>query len=83
MTYYKVVEPTGAIRVGSTQNLRWYQKKHNILLLADETQAQYIQIGEKLYRDYWFAPVTTYQVSFELAHISTISKEEYDEQIKN
>lgn len=83
MTYYKVIEPTGAIRVGSTQNLRRYQKKHNILLLADETQAQYIQIGEKLYRDYWFAPVTTYQISFEMAHISTISKEEYDEQIKN
>jgi hypothetical protein len=83
MTYYKVVEQTGAIRVGSTQNLRRYQKKHNILLLADETQAQYIQIGEKLYRDYWFAPVTTYQISFEMAHISTISKEEYDEQIKN
>ncbi len=83
MTYYKIVEPMGTIRVGSTQNLRYYQAKHKILLLADETQAQYIQIGEKLYRDYWFAPVTTYQVSFELAHISTISKEEYDEQIKN
>ena len=82
MTYFKVKNASGAISVGTTADLRQYQKKHNILLLADETQAQYIQIGEKLYRDYWFAPVITYEVSFEMAHISTISKEEYDEQIK-
>ncbi|MEF2904887.1 MAG: hypothetical protein U0O21_01100 [Lachnospiraceae bacterium] len=83
MMYFKVTDSLGSISVGTTRDLRYYQKKHKILLLADETQAQYIQIGDKLYRDYWFAPVITYQVSFEMANISVISKEEYDEQIKN
>ena len=82
MIYFKVVDSSGHISTGTTNDLRRFQKKHKILLLSDETQAQYIQIQDKLYRDYWFAPVTTYNFSFELAHIFVIEKEEYEELTK-
>ena len=38
MIYFKVVDSSGHISTGTTNDLRRFQKKHKILLLSDETQ---------------------------------------------
>jgi len=59
MTFYKVIDETGFVGVGTTKDLRKHQKKHNVLLEATENEAQYIAIGDDLYRDKWCRPITT------------------------
>ena len=42
MKYYKVLKNSEYIGVGSSYDLRKYQKKHNIVIIADEEHAQFI-----------------------------------------
>lgn len=77
MTYYKLIKGGELIGVGSTYDLRRFQKKHGILVTSDEAFAQYIQINDKLYRDDWFCPPTG-DLAFEKATIIVIDKPEYD-----
>lgn len=77
MKYYKIIDKSTFKGIGSSSNFRRVQKKHGILLSCNE-DAEYIQIGEKLYHDTWLLPVQTDQVSYEDAQIIAIEKDEYD-----
>ena len=79
MTYYKVIRDNNIIGVGTSYELRKYQKKHNILIVANNDTAEYIQINNKLYRDNWFKSITSYDIQCEVAEISVIEKEEYQQ----
>ena len=78
MNYYKIIKNSDFIGIATSYDFRRYQKKHNILLACDENLAQYIQIGECLYRDNWLCPVTTDKIPYIEAKIISIEKEEYD-----
>lgn len=78
MKYYKVVKNKEFIGVGTTLNLRRFQKKHEIILICDETQVQYIQLNDALYRANWMWPKTTDSVKYESADVIRIEKDEYD-----
>lgn len=78
MTYYKIVEDGKITGAGYTPELRRVQAKHLILITADENDAEYIQIGEELYRDNWFAAPKYLELPYKAAKITVISKEEYD-----
>lgn len=79
MTYYKVINDTEFIGIGSTYDLREYQNKHNILLISNEDNAEYIQINNILYRDDWFkTPVNTH-IQYQNAKIIVIPEEEYQQ----
>lgn len=78
MKYYKIIDKSTFKGIGSSSNFRRVQKKHGILLSCNEDNAEYIQIGEKLYHDTWLLPVQTDQVSYEDAQIIAIEKDEYD-----
>lgn len=58
--------------------MRRFQKKHNIILVCDESEAQYIQLGEIFYRDNWMLPVDNNDVQFQNIQIVQIDKDEYD-----
>ena len=78
MKYYKIIKNKEFIGVGTTLNLRRFQKKHEIILICDETQVQYIRLGDVLYRANWMWPETTDSVEYEVADVIRIEKDEYD-----
>jgi hypothetical protein len=78
MKYYKVIKNKEFIGVGTTLNLRRFQQKHQIMLICSETQVQYIQLDDVLYRANWMWPETTDSVKYEIADVIRIEKEEYD-----
>ena len=78
MKYYKVIKDKEFIGVGTTLNLRRFQKKHEIILICDETQVQYIWLDDVFYRANWMWPETTDSVKYEIADVIRIEKDEYD-----
>lgn len=78
MKYYKVIKNKEFIGVGTTLNLRRFQNKHQIILICNETQVQYIQLGDTLYRANWMWPETTDSVKYDIADVIRIEKDEYD-----
>ena len=78
MKYYKIVKNKKFIGVGTTLNLRRFQKKHEIMLICNEAQVQYIQLGDTLYRANWMWPENTDSVKYEIADVIRIEKDEYD-----
>lgn len=77
MKYYKVIKDNDFVGVGTSYDLREYQTKHGILIIADDNTAQYIQINDKLYRDDWFKSLTTNAVEYETARVSVVEEGEY------
>ena len=78
MTYYKIIVNSEFVGVGTTYDLRKFQQKHSILITSDENDSQYIQIEDLLYRDSWFATLSTNKYDFINASITSIPKDEYD-----
>ena len=78
MKYYKVIKNKEFIGVGTTLNLRRFQDKHQIMLVCSETQVQYIQLDDILYRANWMWPETTNSIKYEIADVIRIEKDEYD-----
>lgn len=78
MKYYKIIKNKEFIGVGTTLNLRRFQNKHQIMLICDETQVQYIQLVDVLYRANWMWPEVTDSVKYEIADVIRIEKDEYD-----
>lgn len=78
MKYYKVIKNKEFIGVGTTLNLRRFQNKHQIILICNESQVQYIQLGDTLYRANWMWPETTDSVKYEIADVIRIEKDEHD-----
>lgn len=78
MKYYKIIKNKEFIGVGTTLNLRRFQSKHQIILICDETQVQYIQLGDVFYRANWMWPENTDGIKYEIADVIRIEKDEYD-----
>ena len=75
---YKIIKNKEFIGVGTTLNLRRFQKKHQIILMCDETQVQYIQLDDVFYRADWMWPENTDSIKYEIADVVRIEKDEYD-----
>lgn len=78
MKYYKIIKNKEFIGVGTTLNLRRFQNKHKTMLICDEAQVQYIQVGDIFYRANWMWPENTDSVKYEIADVIRIEKDEYD-----
>lgn len=79
MTYYKIIKDGEFVGVGTSYELRRFQKKHGMLIVSDENTAQYIQIGDVLYRDNWFKVITSNTILYETAEVSVICEDEYQQ----
>lgn len=78
MTYYKVFDDSGFIGVGTSEDLRKHQKKHNILVFATGADAQYITVSDELFHDKWMKyPTSDFHEWYE-ATVSAIGQEEYE-----
>ena len=75
MKYFKIIKDNEFIGIGTTRDMRKFQKKHNVLLVCDENEAQYIQCGEDLYHASWMEAVEGNSV---IADIIRIEEDEYN-----
>ena len=75
MKYFKIIKDNEFIGIGTTRDMRKFQKKHNVLLMCDENEAQYIQCGEDLYHALWMEAVDG---SFVTADVIRIEEDEYN-----
>ena len=78
MRYYKLIIDRNMIGVGTSLDCRRYQCKHNILLCCDETLAEYISVGDALYRDGWMSPCVTDDIPYTQATVIEITEDEYN-----
>lgn len=77
MKFYKVIMDEEFIGIGTSLNLRKYQEKHDIPLICDETEVQYIQINEELYHAMWMVPETIKGL-YPTAEVIEIDEQEYE-----
>jgi hypothetical protein len=78
VNYYKLISGNTFVGIATQSDFRVFQHKHQIMLVCDEEQAQYVQCGDVLYRSHWMVPVTTDRVSYETVEVIRIEKDEYD-----
>lgn len=78
MKYYKLINTSEFVGIGTTFDLRRFQHKHQILLACDEYHAQYIQFNDNFYRDSWMVPSTADTIPYTELQVIEIGKEEYD-----
>lgn len=79
MKYFKIIKENTFIGIITSDDFRRFQIKHKRILVCDENTAQYAWCQDKMYRDNWLSPLITDLVQYELADITEITKEEYDE----
>lgn len=78
MKYYKIINNSEFVGVGTDSDMRKYQLKHHILLVCAAEQAQYIQNNEILYHAQWMVPESTDGLSTVSATVTEITEEEYN-----
>ena len=75
MKFFKIIKDKEFIGVGTTRDMRRFQKKHNVLLVCDENEAQYIQCNEVLYHASWMEAVDGEVV---ISDVIRIEEDEYN-----
>ena len=78
MKYYKLIKDLDFIGVSTTSDMRRFQDRHRLLLSCNESKAQYIENGGKLYHANWMLTVSTDIYKYEVVSVIQIEKEEYD-----
>lgn len=78
MTYYKIIVGDKYVGTASTYDLRKVQKKHKIIVVADEQTGQFLQVGDNLYHDDWMAVIPESFSSYSKATVTVIQEDEYD-----
>lgn len=78
MNYYKIVNGNLIVGVVDDSAMRKYQRKHNIILICNADEAQYVQYKDILYHDNWMLPVED-SMPYILSQVVTISDDEYEE----
>lgn len=77
MRYYKLINGTNFVGIGTSYDMLRYQSKHRVLLRCDVSEAQYIRYRDQLYRATWMIPETANIESINL-EIIEIDVSEYD-----
>lgn len=77
MRYYKVIKDKTLIGTATEKDLRCMQPKHNILIACPPDLAEFIQVGDQLYKAQWMVPKGT-SVPFSFADVIGINDKEYE-----
>lgn len=78
MRYYKLINNNEFVGIGTSLDMRRFQKKHGIFLVCDESEAQYMQCNGAIYRATWMLPVDSNAKEFPVIQITEIPQEEYE-----
>lgn len=77
MNYYKIIADRQFIGIANSFDLRRYQHKNKILLVCDESKAQYIQCNDNFYHAKWMLPINTNKIDYEIVDVIQIDETEY------
>ena len=79
MVYYELFNDNQeVIGVASSYDVRKYQNKHNVLVVSDDSDAEYIDVNGELYRDFWLRPVISNEFEYTECNIIIITEEEFN-----
>lgn len=78
MKFYKVIQDKNFIGVASSNSFYRYNTRKHSFVLSNENEGQFIDVNNKLYRDYWMTEVPDYSIQYENAEVIQISEEEYN-----
>lgn len=78
MKFYKIIQDKNFIGIVSSNNFYRYNTKKRSFLLSNELEGQFIDLNNKLYRDYWMREVPDYSIQYENADVIEISENEYN-----
>lgn len=78
MKYYKLIKDNEFIGICTTLDMRKFQKKHNIFLICDEAEAQYVQCNGNIYRATWMIPGDSSVKGIQTVDVIEIEQTEYD-----
>lgn len=78
MRYYKLINNNEFVGIGTSLDMRRFQKKHGIFLVCDESEAQYMQCNGAIYRATWMLPADSNAKEVPVIQITEISQEEYE-----
>lgn len=74
-----MISGTNIVGIATQRDFVRFQRKHRILVCCDIGIAQYILIGEKLYRDNWLYPLFGDEIlEYQQVMITEINEEEYN-----
>lgn len=77
MKFYKMINGENFVGIGTSLDMRCFQLKHRIILRCDESEAQYIQYKDELYRATWMLPVNNTANTYTIVEIIEIDEKEY------
>lgn len=78
MKYYKIIDKNEFVGICTTLDMRKFQKKHNIFLVCDESEAQYVQCNGVMYHAVWMLPVDANAQDVLIVQITEITQSEYN-----
>ena len=76
--YFKLINGQSIVGVANELDFLALQKKHNVLLLSNTENGQYISVCGVLYRDTWMKPVATNDFEYKEAKVVEIDSDEYE-----
>lgn len=78
MKYFKLIQNNTIIGAINNNNFYNYSPISHLLYPTLESNGEYVNYNNKLYRDYWMTPPKSNKYSYENVDIVEISLEEYD-----
>lgn len=78
MKYYKIIDKNEFVGICTTLDMRKFQNKHNIFLVCDESEAQYVQCNGLMYHAAWMLPVDANAQDVLIVQVIEITQSEYN-----
>ena len=78
MKYYKLINNNEFVGIGTSLDMRKFQKKHSIFLVCDESEAQYMQCNDSMYRATWMLPADVNAKEVPVVQIVEITQSGYE-----
>jgi hypothetical protein len=64
MRYYKIIVNNNSIEIATSMELRQYNPGSGLFLSCGPTEAEFISVNNKKYRDAWMRPLPDIQVAY-------------------
>jgi len=77
--YYKLIDGKNIVGVISSSDFRRLQKRHKLVLFADEETAQFVDYNGVYYRDNWLRSIEDGEIEYTEINIVRIEDDEYND----
>lgn len=79
MKFFKIIKDNiKFIGVATSDDFRYFQQKHKLILPCGESKVQYIVYNGEFYKDYWMLPSNNNSINYSMASITAINEDSYN-----